>query len=536
MTYLKVYLRDNIMANLALVGASLFLGLIVYQLNPLMNQVYSKGIVEGNLGVFHHEGLLLMVIYCLIAATAYCKRRLNYRVHWQGMMNFKLSLSQEMIASQADYLMDRTPSGVWNDMNLISFELSKFYKSITALIARLIEGGLLTLLVFKISFEAGCIMSLLMPGLALVNLWTNKKITRVQRQLIQLSREASIVNNEAIESVEVIKTYKLHDFFINRLRKNARTLHKQLTTNSILIAYWETLSNLVMSIAMVTFIYFVSLQETSASLDLGQIMVLYTLMPLMAGAYRDVFALGLSYAGVKPSMDRAKLMTNLDQDQLGHLSLETFESLETKGLMVKRGSKSISIPDMTIKSGDWVLLSGPSGCGKSTLLRILLGLIHDYQGEVFINGRKLNQYATESLRQVFGLAFQEAGVFTMNLEDNVCLGQSELEDYHKLISHCQLSELATDKGASILSNKNLSGGEKSRISLGQTLYKKPQVVLIDESLSNLHQALEEVIMDTLAESYGDKTLIVVSHRQSTSRYYNQHIKFQSLSSDQEEIA
>ena len=107
---------------------------------------------------------------------------------------------------------------------------------------------------------------------------------------------------------------------------------------------------------------------------------------------------------------------------------------------------------------------GESGVGKYTIFNIIMGINQEYEGDVFVNGVNLREISLTSLRRVFGITFQHTNALTLDLRGNVLLGAEKTNDeLERLIKLTALESQYDAKGYTILNNKVLSGGEKSRV-------------------------------------------------------------------------
>jgi len=176
--------------------------------------------------------------------------------------------------------------------------------------------------------------------------------------------------------------------------------------------------------------------------------------------------------------------------------------------------------------GEKVMFFGESGIGKSTIFNIIMGLITDYEGNVFINGINLRDVSLASLRKVFGITFQYTNALTLDLCDNILLGASISDDkLKKLIQLTALESQHDEKGDALLNNKVLSGGEKSRLGLSQTLVTDTEIMLIDEAFSNMDEALESKIIAELFREYPDRAVICISHRNASKPFFDRVVDF-----------
>jgi ABC-type sugar transport system ATPase subunit len=143
-----------------------------------------------------------------------------------------------------------------------------------------------------------------------------------------------------------------------------------------------------------------------------------------------------------------------------------------------------------IENREVVTILGPSGCGKSTLLRIIAGLDQPSLGEIWIDGRKVNDIPARS-RDV-AMVFQSYALYPHmscyeNLALNLVLNKTPRDEIERRVREtAQMLEIED-----LLEKKprQLSGGERQRIAVGRALIRKPKVFLFDEPLSNLDAIL-----------------------------------------------
>lgn len=168
----------------------------------------------------------------------------------------------------------------------------------------------------------------------------------------------------------------------------------------------------------------------------------------------------------------------------------------------------------TFPEGKITTLVGPSGAGKSTLFRLCNGLSSPDSGKILIKGKSINEYEPIELRRKVGIALQSAtmikGTVLENLELPLTLqgkkiDLAEAEDL--------LHDVGLDKSFLHRKAKDLSGGQRQKLSIARTLVNKPKVLLLDEITSSLDRVsqhdMEELIVK-INEKYGT-TMIWITH-------------------------
>ena len=169
------------------------------------------------------------------------------------------------------------------------------------------------------------------------------------------------------------------------------------------------------------------------------------------------------------------------------------------------------------KEGDIICLLGPSGIGKTTILRTIAGLENLKSGSIELNGKILSseKVRVEPEDRNISLAFQENSLFPhYTVEKNILLGAEKnkgKKDYH--VSFKEIIELLD---ISLILNKyphEISAGEAQRASLARSLITQPDLLLLDEPLSNVDQSFKEEIQVRLKKILNQLkiTTIIVTH-------------------------
>ena len=180
------------------------------------------------------------------------------------------------------------------------------------------------------------------------------------------------------------------------------------------------------------------------------------------------------------------------------------------------GVRALDDVDLVIESGELFTLLGPSGCGKTTLLRTVAGFIHQDSGEVVVGGQRIDDMPAH--RRNIGLVFQDYAIFPhMTVSDNVAFGlrnrrRPRLEIAERVTRALELVRLG---GHAARLPHQLSGGQQQRVGLARAVVIEPQILLMDEPLSNLDAKLRVELRDDIRDlqhSLGITT-IYVTHDQ-----------------------
>ncbi|MDC3076681.1 ABC transporter ATP-binding protein [Candidatus Pelagibacter sp.] len=180
------------------------------------------------------------------------------------------------------------------------------------------------------------------------------------------------------------------------------------------------------------------------------------------------------------------------------------------------GNNKVNNVSLSIENeGDIVCLLGPSGIGKTTILRTIAGLEKIKQGIIKLKGKTISSSNThvEPENRNVALSFQENSLFPhYNIEKNINLGSERVKDDKKILSKDIINFLNLNK----ILNKfphEISAGEAQRASLARSLVSQPDLLMLDEPLSNVDQSFKEEIQVELKQILTNSkiTTIIVTH-------------------------
>lgn len=182
--------------------------------------------------------------------------------------------------------------------------------------------------------------------------------------------------------------------------------------------------------------------------------------------------------------------------------------------------------NFNINKGDWIMVTGKTGSGKSTLFKLLTKQIKGPYEGIYINGMNIDDYS--DLRKNITYVDQKTKLFNCSLKENIILGK---KDYSKAVDACLVNDLVKKNNISYdyeidNINSNLSGGQIQKIVIAQTLCNGAEVIIFDETTSQIDAKTERRILSNIKQMYKDKTIILITHRDKNADLFDKKIVFE----------
>tara|TARA_R110002074_G_scaffold197573_2_gene364564 strand:+ start:358 stop:2538 length:2181 start_codon:yes stop_codon:yes gene_type:complete len=374
---------------------------------------------------------------------------------------------------------------------------------------------------FYYSWQTGLIACVSLPFYFLLLYSFNKRIISAQKELMQVY---AFNESNYITSMQGIATIK---------NNNRQAIFKR--TNQIIYGNYQeksfnlgkinvrlsVFSGIFSVLFLISILVYISIQVYNQSMQLGELMAILgiagSLLPSVAGL--ALIAIPINEA--KVAFNRMYEFASVEKEPLGKEHIKVFESLKIENLSFRFAGRSQLLKDINldVNKNECIAIVGESGCGKSTLGQVIQKFYPFENGKIILNNKQsLKEINTEDWRNILGVIPQDITVFNGNIIDNILLGKED--NVENIVKFCKdfgfekfVSELPQGY-ATILGEEgiNLSGGQKQLLALMRALYKKPQLLLLDEFTSAMDRKTEQFVLDLLIKLKQEISIIFISHR------------------------
>ena len=348
-------------------------------------------------------------------------------------------------------------------------------------------------------------------------------------------------NSYFLESLNGIKEILLFDKGEDRknaINENSEKLHEKMGVIKGHEGIIRAFTDIVIMIAILTFLFVSIKLNEQGQITIGQGLVAIV---TLASSFGPVVALSnLSNNLIQTFACAQRLFDILDEvpaveDVEGETELSS-KDIKVDNISFDYDNRENILKDLSldIKKGEKVAIIGESGSGKSTLLKLMMRFWDVNEGKINLDNKNIKEVNTASLRNSQTLVSQETYLFNESILDNIKIGNpsaskdeviqaAKMASIHEFIEN--LPNGYDNKVGEI--GGNLSSGEKKRIGLARAFLSNGEVLILDEPTSNLDTLNEGEILKSIKENCEDKTIVLISHRKSTTAVCNKTYKLEN---------
>lgn len=356
------------------------------------------------------------------------------------------------------------------------------------------------------------------------------------RKMQTLTDNINRITRENLTGLRVVRAYNAEEYQKNKFETaNAELTNTNLTAHRVM-SLLSPLMNTVMS-GLPLAIYWIGAflinsAFTPDKLTIFSDMVVfssYAVQIVMSFMLLVIVFIMLPRASVSARRINEVLNTKSSIQDGEGVIIESNEQgkIEFKNVSFKyQDADEYVLKDINFKcnKGDVVAFIGSTGSGKSTLINLVPRFYDASDGEVLVDGKNVKDFKLKDLRDRIGYVSQRAVLFSGTVLSNVALGcedeKPDEEDIHKAIEISQSSDFVSKMDKGINSHisqggKNVSGGQKQRLSIARALAKNPEIMIFDDSFSALDYKTDKALRSALNKEFEGTTIMIVAQRIGT---------------------
>ncbi|MCE1163996.1 MAG: ABC transporter ATP-binding protein/permease [Bacteroidetes bacterium] len=386
------------------------------------------------------------------------------------------------------------------------------------------------IIMFGISIKISLLALIPLPLISLLVYKVMKTVYGRSQKVQESFSDLTTKVQENFAGIRVVKSYVRELSEIDRFVKVSADYQKKSLLLARIQSYSFPMMFLLTSLSVIVVVYFGGLEVIKGNLSLGNVTEFIVYLGQLTW---PMIAFGWVINLVQrasPSMDRIMKIMNtppaVEDNEHSDRNITTIKgNVEFKNVNFKYPSTDVYVLkniNLKIPEGSSLGIIGQTGCGKSTLVNLIPRVYEVTEGQILIDGRDIKSVPINVLRNSVGVVPQESFLFSDTIGNNVSYSSDDCDEDNvrkssEIAGLYKDVHLFPENFKTIIGERGvtLSGGQKQRTSIARAVYKKPDILILDDSLSAVDTSTEEEILQGLKDVLKDRTTIVISHRIST---------------------
>lgn len=424
-------------------------------------------------------------------------------------------------------LMQRLSGDTYSIYALIGGILMPTLMAVSSLIA-------MFYIMAKINLELALISISSVPVFAILLFVFKRPITESAKRQYDMSGKLWSFMQQSLTSMKVIQAYTREQYTNDIFKVHVNDSQDAAFRSTRVSTIYNTLGTVLSGVATAIVVGIAAYKNIAGTITIGELFVFIGYIGALFGPVNSIAstvqtALTITVRGerVFEIIDSAEIVQEKPNAMapVGIKGNIEFKHVNFGYGKKEEGTQVLHDFNFTIPSGKTVAIIGPTGAGKTSLISLLLRFYDPWDGEILLDGYKLQDIRLDILRQNISLVLQDALIFPVTIRENIAFGDQHatVEEIIQAAKLAQAHDFITrlPEGYDTVVSEggvSLSGGEKQRISLARAFLKKSPILILDEPTSAMDVQTEAAIFKGLAQYGSNKTVFVISHRLSTIRH------------------
>lgn len=535
MKKLLIYLRDYKKESVIAPAFKMLEALFDLFVPLVVASIINKGIQNGDKTyVYQMCGVLILLavvgLTCAICAQYFAAKaavgfaaRLRHAL-FSHIQSFSFT---ELDTQGTAALMNRMTSDVNQLQNGVNMALRLLLRS-----PFIVFGALI--LAFTVNADAAVVFVVVIPVLFLIVFGiicaTLPLYRRVQERLDQVLRRT----RENLTGVRVIRAFHREAEEISDFKSENEALRKQQLFVGKISALMNPLTYVVINLGVIALLAGGGERVSLGVMEQGDVVALLDYMSQILVELVKLANMIVLLTRAMASGKRVTAVLEVEPSMTYQTAAEFTAAAETEEAVrfshvsltyAGAGDKALEDLTFTVKKGQTVGIIGGTGSGKTSLVNLISRFYDATEGEVALNGRPVQSYTKDQLRETVGVVMQKAVLFRGTIRENLQWGRPDATDEQlwQALTAAQAREIVEGKGHGLdepveQGGRNFSGGQRQRLAIARTLAAQLEILILDDSASALDYATDAALRQSIAGLTPKPTVFIVSQRAASILY------------------
>lgn len=501
-------------------------------INPAMNQVFVDHILSGNNPGWLSPFILILAGVALMQVIVTAVQCLyQYKVRGKLDLMGSTTYMWRILRLPIEFFSQRM-SG---DLQSRQKENAVIAETLVNVFAPMLFNSIMIIVYVVIMLNKSLVLTLVGVVTVVLNAFLSRYVSKVRVNIARVNARDNArlagMTSKAIEMIETIKSNGAEASYFESWSEVQNDVIsgriRMLRTNQSL----GLLPSFLLMVANYSVLIFGVYLTMNGEFTIGSILAFQGLLSAFMTPAMTLINSGQTLQEMRTSMERVDDVLEYQLDQNVSRDTQTDDIAKIKGNIVLKnvtfGYSRLEDPVLTdfnleIPEGQKVALVGSTGSGKSTLSKLISGLYSPWSGEIFFNGKKIEEINHEVFTSSIAVVDQDITLYEDTIMNNIKMWDESIEDYEAIMAcdDARIHEVITAREGGyntpvLEGGRNFSGGEKQRLEIARALAADPRIIILDEATSALDARTELEVVEAIKKR--GITTIVIAHRLSTIR-------------------
>jgi ATP-binding cassette subfamily B protein len=364
-----------------------------------------------------------------------------------------------------------------------------------------------------------------MPFITFITYYFSKKSIPMYTALQRSTDRFVRLIREDASGIRVIKALSKTDYENEKYDALNKEVADKEKTAGFTMAIVNPSMNFFLNIGLVLVVLAGAYRVNRGLTEVGKILAFLTYFTIILNAMMNISKMFVIISKAIASADRIVEVIDTPEDMLisecTRLYDDSYIRFDNVTFSYNNIKPNLENINFTLRKGETLGIIGATGSGKSTIAQLLMRYYDVNEGSIYIEGKNIKSLPIKTLRNKFGVVFQNDTIFEDTISENVRLGRDLTDnDIKAAIKSARAKEFVEEEGRGYdnhinIRGANLSGGQKQRILIARALAGKPDILILDDSSSALDYKTDAALRGELSRAYKDTTKIIIAQRVSS---------------------
>ena len=499
---------------------SFIISLILIELS-LITSIYLKvGIEYKNLTLIT---IVFMILIILKYTIGYFENKMFFKLSHDFNIRINRSVLSHIFKLNLRYLNNKRVGEITNRLDEINYINQWILKLLVMDFIDLLLCLISLILVFIINSTFGLVLSIMFVFGTVTTIYFSKKFYPKECELIDLSNAYYGNLTESLSMIESVKNLNEENYFENKLHNSLCKMEETKLKYCLLKQRLKNIRDCLFEVGIILCNTFGILSIRNGNIDLVSLVTINSIFSLCFSSYNNLMTSISSFFHVLASHREINEFLDIEEENNSVIIKNNFHLITLNNVNYSYDNYKMILKNLNlnIHFGDKILVTGSSGSGKSTFVKLLCGNLDSYDGSIKFDDIELFDLSVRTVRDMIVYVGQSEKLFTGTILENITFSKqtdTDISTIEKMSGLEKMFSSGLNFDTLLLEDGgNISCGEKARIIVARALFKKPKVLIIDETLSNVERSLEEEILDNLLAN-NELTLIYITHREWNNKF------------------